>query len=89
MAAKGYPGAYEQGEEVSGLSSAENQEGTVVFHAGTKIDRGRVLTSGGRVFGVTALGTDISIAIKKAYSAVDKIEWEGIHYRKDIASKAK
>jgi len=89
MAAKGYPGSYEKGKEISGLSSAENQKGTVIFHAGTKIERGRVLTSGGRVLGVTALGSDISVAIKKAYSAVDKIEWEGIHYRKDIGSKAK
>jgi len=89
MAAKGYPGSYDKGKEVSGLNSVENEEGTEVFHAGTKIDRGRVLTSGGRVLGVTAMGSNISIAIRKAYSAVAKIEWEGIHYRKDIGSKAK
>ena len=89
MAAKGYPGSYDKGKEVSGLNSVENEEGTEVFHAGTKIDRGRVLTSGGRVLGVTAMGSNISTAIRKAYSAVAKIEWEGIHYRKDIGRKAK
>ncbi|HJN99963.1 MAG TPA: phosphoribosylamine--glycine ligase [Nitrospinaceae bacterium] len=88
MAAKGYPGVYEKGKEISGLDSAGNQEGTVVFHAGTRMDKGRVVTNGGRILGVTALGTDLGAAIKKAYSAVDKIEWDGIHYRKDIGKKA-
>jgi phosphoribosylamine--glycine ligase len=52
------------------------------------MDKGRVVTNGGRILGVTALGTDLGAAIKKAYSAVDKIEWDGIHYRKDIGKKA-
>ena len=88
MAAKGYPSSYEKGKEISGLNSDENQQ-AVVFHAGTKLENGKVLTNGGRVLGVTALGSDINQAIKNAYSAVDKIKWDGVHYRKDIGNKAK
>ena len=88
MASKGYPGPYEKGKEISGLNFSTNQQ-VVVFHAGTKLDNGRVLTNGGRVLGVTALGSDINAAIKNAYSAVEKIKWDGIHYRKDIGNKAK
>tara|TARA_B100001765_G_scaffold149753_1_gene95965 strand:+ start:426 stop:1685 length:1260 start_codon:yes stop_codon:yes gene_type:complete len=88
MAAKGYPSSYEKGKEISGLNSDENRQ-VVVFHAGTKLENGKVLTNGGRVLGVTALGSDINQAIKNAYSAVDKIKWDGIHYRKDIGNKAK
>ena len=88
MAAKGYPSSYEKGKEISGLNSDENRQ-VVVFHAGTKLENGKVLTNGGRVLGVTALGSDINQAIKNAYSTVDKIKWDGIHYRKDIGNKAK
>jgi len=88
MAAKGYPNSYDKGKEITGLNSGENQQ-AVVFHAGTKLDKGKVLTNGGRVLGVTAMGSDINQAIKNAYSAVDKIKWDGIHYRKDIGNKAK
>ena len=88
MAAKGYPGSYEKGNEISGLNLDENQQ-AMVFHAGTKLDNGKVLTNGGRVLGVTALGLNINQAIKNAYSVVDKIKWDGIHFRKDIGSKAK
>jgi len=88
MAAKGYPNSYDKGKEITGLNSGENQQ-AVVFHAGTKLDKGKVLTDGGRVLGVTAMGSDINQAIKNAYSAVDKIKWDGIHYRKDIGNKAK
>jgi len=88
MAAKGYPDSYDKGKEITGLNSGENQH-AVVFHAGTKLDNGKVLTDGGRVLGVTAMGSDINQAIKNAYSVVDKIKWDGIHYRKDIGNKAK
>jgi phosphoribosylamine--glycine ligase len=88
MAAKGYPSSYEKGKEISGLNSDENRQ-VVVFHAGTKLENGKVLTNGGRVLGVTALGSDINQAIKNAYSVVDKIKWDGVHYRKDIGNKAK
>jgi phosphoribosylamine--glycine ligase len=87
MAAKGYPGSYEKGNEITGLNFDENQQ-AMVFHAGTKLDNGKVLTNGGRVLGVTALGLNINQAIKNAYSVVDKIKWDGIHFRKDIGSKA-
>lgn len=59
----------------------------VVFHAGTKLEDGKVLTNGGRVLGVTATGSDTSSAIAKAYEAVSKIKWDGIHYRKDIGAR--
>jgi phosphoribosylamine--glycine ligase len=88
MAAKGYPGSYEMGNEITGLNSDTNKQ-AMVFHAGTKLDNGKVLTNGGRVLGVTALGLNINQAIKNAYSVVDKIKWDGIHFRKDIGSKAK
>ena len=88
MAAKGYPNSYEKGKEITGLNLDDNQQ-AVVFHAGTKLENGKVLTNGGRVLGVTALGSDINQAIKNAYSAVDKIKWDGVHYRKDIGNKAK
>ena len=88
MAAKGYPASYEKGKEIRGLEAAGEQKDVVVFHAGTKAEGDRVLTSGGRVLGVTALGTDTGTAIESAYSAVGKIEWDGIHYRKDIGRKA-
>ncbi len=88
MAAKGYPDSYIKGKEITGLNLDDNQQ-AVVFHAGTKLENGKVLTDGGRVLGVTAMGSDINQAIKNAYSAVAKIKWDGIHYRKDIGNKAK
>jgi phosphoribosylamine--glycine ligase len=84
MAAKGYPGPYEKGKEITGLKEAEALPGVVVFHAGTKGETSKVLTNGGRVLGVTATGSDTPSAIAKAYDAVAKIKWDGIHYRKDI-----
>lgn len=87
MAAKGYPGSYEKGKEISGLDGAGALPDVVVFHAGTKAEEGKVLTSGGRVLGVTATGPDTPTAIKKAYAAVDKIQWDGIHFRKDIGHR--
>jgi len=87
MAAKGYPESYEKGKIISGIDSAEKDIGIKVFHAGTKSEGDNVLTSGGRVLGVTALGENRSAAIEKAYKAVDKIKWEGIHFRKDIGQR--
>ena len=89
MAAKGYPGPYEKGKEISGLDEAGALPDVAVFHAGTKEEGGKTLTSGGRVLGVTATGADAPSAIKKAYEAVAKIKWDGIHYRKDIGHRAK
>lgn len=88
MASGGYPGDYKKGVEIKGLKEAEALEDTIVFHAGTKISNSSVLTNGGRVLGVTALGGNIEEAINKAYAAVSKINFEGAHYRKDIGAKA-
>lgn len=87
-AAGGYPGNYAIGKEISGLDAAEKSDGIVVFHAGTKKAGNKILTSGGRVLGVTGLGDSIKEAINKTYSAVNKINFEGMHYRKDIGRKA-
>jgi phosphoribosylamine---glycine ligase len=84
MAATGYPGSYEKGKEISGLDKVATLPDIVVFHAGTKAEAGKIFSSGGRVLGITATGSDIPSAIKKAYEAVAKIQWDGIHYRKDI-----
>ncbi len=87
-ASKGYPGEYTKGRVIDGLDEFRNKRNTVVFHAGTKIKKGKVVTSGGRVLGVTALGKDILTAKKNAYRAIEKIHFQGMHYRKDIADKA-
>jgi phosphoribosylamine--glycine ligase len=88
MASGGYPGPYEKGKTVEGLDAAEELEGVVVFHAGTKEEAGEVVTSGGRVLGVTALGHDLSTAVDTAYSAVAQIRFDQAQYRTDIAAKA-
>ena len=93
-ASGGYPGEYEKGKEILGLEEAEKMQGVVVFHAGTKIaprstlHAPRFLTNGGRVLGVTGLGNTISEAISTTYQAVDKIHFDGMHYRRDIGQKA-
>ena len=84
MAAKGYPGSYEKGSEIMGLEAAGSREGVIVFHAGTKAKNGKILASGGRVLGVTALGTDVGEAKARAYGAVDAIQWEEGFCRRDI-----
>ncbi|HMP97700.1 MAG TPA: phosphoribosylamine--glycine ligase [Kiritimatiellia bacterium] len=88
MAAGGYPGAYATGEEISGLAEADAVPGVTVFHAGTKRLNGKVVTAGGRVLGVTALGSDLSGAIARAYQAVDCIRFQGAHARRDIGWRA-
>ena len=88
MASGGYPGNYARGKEISGLEEAARVPGTFVFHAGTAFREGKVVTQGGRVLGVTALGEGIREGIRKAYEAVGKISWEGAYYRKDIGQKA-
>lgn len=89
IASGGYPGDYEKGKVISGLDEAE-AAGAEVYHAGTCFseDGERILTSGGRVLGVTALGEDIRSAVDNAYGAVGRIFFDGMHYRKDIARKA-
>jgi phosphoribosylamine--glycine ligase len=88
MAAKGYPGSYEKGTEILGLAEAEEIEGVHVFHAGTRRENGRLLAMGGRVLGVTALGTTVAEAQRNAYEAVDRIRWPGGFCRRDIGWRA-
>jgi phosphoribosylamine--glycine ligase len=88
MASEGYPGSYEKGRPIHGLEEANSLQGVTVFHAGTKQQGEDIVTSGGRVFGVTALGGNVQKAIEKAYQAVSKIEWRGVQFRKDIGQKA-
>ena len=88
MASEGYPGSYDKGRPISGLDQANSLPGVSVFHAGTKQDGDIIVTSGGRVLGVTALGGNVQMAIVKAYQAVGKIKWPGVHYRTDIGQKA-
>ena len=88
LASAGYPGKYETGKPISGLEKAAKLNDVQVFHAGTKLANGEVVTSGGRVLAVTALGSDISVARVRAYNAAALIQFEGCHYRQDIALSA-
>jgi phosphoribosylamine--glycine ligase len=88
MASEGYPGDYEKGRKISGLDRAGKVDDVVVFHAGTKQQDGDIVTNGGRVLGVTALGETVSRAKSLAYEAADIIKFEGAYYRRDIANKA-
>ena len=88
MASGGYPADYEKGKPIDGLDEAGAIDGVVVFHAGTKLEDGRTVTAGGRVLGVTALGSDLDEALRRAYAAVPKIRFDGAHYRRDIAARA-
>ncbi len=88
MASGGYPESYEKGKEITGLAAAEEDKDVVVFHAGTKEAAGKIVTSGGRVLGVTAVDASIKAARDRAYAAVEKIAFEKNFYRKDIAWRA-
>jgi phosphoribosylamine---glycine ligase len=88
LAAGGYPGKYEKGIEIKGLDRIDQLDGVKVFHAGTATGASGIITNGGRVLGVTALGGSIKYAIDKAYQAVNLINFKGMHYRKDIGKKA-
>ncbi len=85
LSSKGYPESYPKNEEILGLDS--QQSDTLVFHAGTKNEDGKILTNGGRVLGVTALGDTLQSSISNAYSMVDKISWPNKYYRTDIGKK--
>lgn len=84
MASRGYPGDYQVGYEIRGLDQFVGSGDILIFHAGTARRDGRLVTNGGRVLGVTALGSDILDAVRRAYDAVDKIEFENAQYRTDI-----
>jgi phosphoribosylamine--glycine ligase len=88
MASEGYPGPYERGLPIRGLEEAAKVPDVKVFHAGTSLASGQVVTNGGRVLGVTALGQTIASAKLQAYTAVKQIRWQGAWCRKDISDKA-
>lgn len=87
LASKGYPGKSETGKEISGIEAAESRGGVKIFHAGTVFRNRQLLTSGGRVLGVTAMAEDLPSAIEQAYTAVGKVHFDGMHYRRDIGAK--
>jgi len=84
LASGGYPGRFEAGKPISGLTAAEQINGVKVLHAGTKRAGETIVTSGGRVLGVTAVGSSLEAALFSAYSAASLIHFEGMHYRRDI-----
>jgi len=88
LASGGYPGNYEKGKVISGISDIKNEKDIIVFHAGTKNEEGVLKTNGGRVLGVSATGDNLQEAVQKAYKAIEKISFEGMQYRKDIGRAA-
>jgi phosphoribosylamine--glycine ligase len=88
IASGGYPGTFEAGKKIAGLEQAEALDRVKVFHAATSKRDDVYFTSGGRVLGVTAHAADLPNAVGRAYEAVSKIGFEGMHYRKDIAARA-
>jgi len=84
LASGGYPGKFENGKEIRGLEDAAKIADVKVLHAGTRRDGGKIITNGGRVLGVTATGKLLEIALEKAYQAAGKIQFDGMHYRRDI-----
>ena len=88
MASEGYPGSYDKGRVISGIDQADRLDGVKVFHAGTKLRAGDVVSNGGRVLGVTALGETVPEAKLRAYQAVKELRWDGAWCRKDIADKS-
>src|SRR5437588_5140220 len=88
LASGGYPGEYRTGVPISGLKEAAAQPNVEVYHAGTALQDGRVVTAGGRVLAVSALGHDLADARDRAYAAASLISFEGMHYRRDVALKA-
>jgi phosphoribosylamine--glycine ligase len=83
----GYPGKFETGKNIEGLTIVKRYKGVEVFHAGTKFVGDLLVTSGGRVLGVTAVGDSLEEALALAYRAAEKIQFNGMHYRKDIGAQ--
>jgi phosphoribosylamine--glycine ligase len=88
MASEGYPGDYRKGDIINGLEDAATIDDVYVFHAGTAYKDGSCATNGGRVLGVTALGSTVQDSISTAYQAVERISWQGVQFRRDIGKKA-
>jgi phosphoribosylamine--glycine ligase len=87
-ASQGYPGSFTAGHPITGLDEAAREEGVTIFHSGTSTVDGTLVTAGGRVLAVTAIGDTLQQACDRAYAALDKIHFEGIYYRRDIAHRA-
>jgi phosphoribosylamine--glycine ligase len=87
LTSEGYPGLYRKGFEITGVEAAEADPDVVVFHAGTERRAGKLVTNGGRVLNVTALGETVAEAREKAYAAARKIDFQGVVYRTDIAAE--
>ena len=88
ISSEGYPGKYRKGDVITGIDEANKLEGVHVFHAGTAFNDRDIVTAGGRVLGVTATGSNVAEAKKRAYEAAEKIHFRGMHFRKDIADRA-
>jgi len=88
VASGGYPGKCDRGVPIGNLDEAASEDGVIIFHAGTAARNGGIVSDGGRVLGVTALGPTVREAIEKAYRAVEKIDFPGSHFRRDIGMKA-
>jgi phosphoribosylamine--glycine ligase len=88
MASGGYPGNYEKGKKITGLDKAAGMKGVLVFHSGTAMKNGKIVTDGGRVLGVTGLGPAVAAAIDNAYKGAGAISFDGVHYRRDIGARA-
>jgi phosphoribosylamine--glycine ligase len=88
LAAGGYPGNYERGKVIHGLDALRGWRDGMVFHAGTARRGGEIVTAGGRVLGVTALGADVTAAVAEAYRAVAQVHWDDMAYRRDIGRRA-
>jgi phosphoribosylamine--glycine ligase len=88
MASGGYPGDFQIGKDIQGLEAAKGRQDAFVFHAGTKKDRNRFVTWGGRVLNVVGTGSDLESALKRVYDTVGAIQYDGMFYRKDIGFRA-
>ena len=88
LASAGYPGEFQIGKEIKGLDQFTHRQDVLIFHAGTKRDQQRFISWGGRALNVIALAADLDGAVKKAYEAIDRLSFEGMSYRKDIAWRA-
>lgn len=85
LASEGYPGKYETGKIIEGVEDAKKMKDILVFHAGTKRENGHLVTAGGRVLSVVALGETLEEAVKRVYEAINKIHFDGMFFRKDLA----
>jgi phosphoribosylamine--glycine ligase len=88
LAADGYPGEYRKGDVITGLDADDGGQTCKTFHAGTRLENGKVVTSGGRVLCAVGLGENVTQAQQTAYKLVDKIDWQGMSYRRDIGHRA-